>query len=100
MYVYSNVRVLTIVTNNKSYTCYDRIKNFPDIPGFYQINKSYIINANYLAAYSRGKVVMNGGKEIYISRYFKDRVREELEQYVADNNICVSRKYYLRSDKN
>ena len=90
MYIYSNVRLLTVVTKECSHTCYDRIKNFPEIPGLYQINQSFIINANYIAVYSKAKVVMVDGIEILISRNFKDDVREKLERYVKENAVPIS----------
>ena len=89
MYIYSNVRLITIVTKERSHTCYDRIKKFPEIPGLYQINQSFIINANYIAVYSKAKVVMVDGTEILISRNFKDDVREKLERYVKENAVPI-----------
>ena len=87
MYISSDVRVLTIVTRTETYTCYDKIKNIPNIPGFYRINKSYLINANCLKKCTKDRIVMEDGIEISISRSVHKEIRAELKQFVIQNSI-------------
>jgi len=87
MYISSDIRILTIVTNSETYTCYDKIKNIPDIPGFYRINKSYLINANYLKTYTKNYIIMEDNEKISISRNIHKEIRNELKLYVIQNSI-------------
>ena len=87
MYISSDIRILTIVTNSETYTCYDKIKNIPDVPGFYRINKSYLINANYLKTYTKNYIIMEDNEKISISRNIHKEIRNELKLYVIQNSI-------------
>lgn len=86
MYISSNIRILTIVTTNGTYTCYDKIKNIPNVSGFYRVNKSFLINANYLKICTKDYILMENNEKITLSRSIRKNVRDELRQYVIRNS--------------
>lgn len=79
IYVTSKERKITLVTGDKSYSCYGRLDEFKGVCGFVSVHKSYCVNLNHIRAYSYKRLEMTNGDIIPISQSLRPYIRELME---------------------
>ncbi|MCI5994958.1 MAG: LytTR family DNA-binding domain-containing protein [Blautia sp.] len=78
-------RICTIHTLDGQYSFYATLRDISeqlDETQFIQVNRSYIINAEYILSYTTSFVTIHGNKEIPVSRMNRDKIISSLENYL------------------
>lgn len=84
LYICSNNKQINVVTDNKVYTHYGRIKDIHgkyDIYGFWSVHNSYIINIKYADMIRDDHIIMCNGDVIPVSRKYKQSLKQNLLKF-------------------
>ncbi|MDO5388999.1 MAG: LytTR family DNA-binding domain-containing protein [Clostridia bacterium] len=87
-YFESMSRKIKIAGNGRDYEFYGNITDIEeklDGSNFVKIQRSYIINLNYVKEYHSSYVIMENETRISVSRSYKERVREAVFKNFNDN---------------
>ena len=80
IYISSNTRMLDIVTEKETYSCYGKLSDYENIEGFINIHKSILVNTNYIKSYNYKSIELKNGEILPISQSRRPYVRKFLKK--------------------
>lgn len=76
IYFTSKAKKIIVVTKDNTYSCYGKINDIGEIPGFVLIHKSFYININYVKEYKYRNIELINGDIVPISQPYRVNLRK------------------------
>ncbi len=81
-------RICTVHTMQQDYSFYSSLADIEEKlndPCFIKVNRSYLVNANYVSQFSSNSVILTNDTEVTISRKLKDTIKTRLADFMLQS---------------
>ncbi|MBR1442616.1 MAG: response regulator transcription factor [Firmicutes bacterium] len=80
LYFERKYRKIYVVTRSEKYGCYMKFDEIKNLDGFIEIHKSFVVNVNYIKAYSYDTITLTDNTVLTISQSKRAYVKKYMEE--------------------